>query len=68
MIIRQDSSNNATVDQNYYWMVIDDNTPKSSKIQLINKRDGVAMYGFLGKNKDLFTHWCPLPKFKETHD
>lgn len=66
--IKTDSSASAVVDQDYYWLPIDSNTPRACKLQLINKQAGVAMYGVLGYNNEdekFWTHWCPLPKFKE---
>ena len=50
-----------------YWIPIDENTPRSVKVQLLGK-GGVAVYGNVGSNADEhWTHWCPLPKLlKET--
>lgn len=66
--LQTDSSSSAVVDQSYYWLPIDSNTPRACKLQLINKQAGVAMYGILDYTsvEDMFwTHWCPLPKFKQ---
>ena len=48
-----------------YWIPIDENTPRSVKLQLLSKA-GVAVYGTYHGDK-FWTHWCPLPKLmKET--
>jgi len=63
--IKVTASGAAAVDQQYHWREIDDKTPRGAKIQLISKRYGVAQYGTIGTNVNFFTHWAPLPKFKE---
>jgi hypothetical protein len=35
----------ATIDRSYHWIPIDDSAPLGTKVQLINKRAGVATYG-----------------------
>ncbi len=55
----------AAVDRDYKWLPIDANTPRGVKLQLINKTAGVAQYGRLGTREDFFTHWAPLPTFKD---
>ena len=43
-----------------YWIPIDENTPRSVKLQLLGKGN-VATYGtYFGD--PFWTHWCPLPK------
>ena len=60
------SDGQAKVDPNYYWISIDKDTPIGSKIQLINKDAGVAIYGTISSHIDCwFTHWAPLPKFDD---
>ena len=54
----------AAVDQAYHWRQIDKDTPRGVKLQLINRRYGVAVYGTYQPGAP-FTHWAPLPKFKE---
>lgn len=54
----------AVVDPNYFWRPIDANTPRGAKLQLINKRLGVAVYGTYHGGSE-WTHWAPLPKFAE---
>lgn len=55
----------AAVDRQYYWRLIDDDTPRGTKLQLINRRDGVAQYGPIHGRVCHFTHWAPLPVFKK---
>ena len=60
-----DSTGTAAVAIDHYWIPIDENTPRSVKLQLLSKA-GVAVYGTYHGDK-FWTHWCPLPKLmKET--
>lgn len=60
------SDGSTSVDPTYHWLTIDKNTPIGSKIQLINKSAGVAIYGSISSHIDCwFTHWAPLPKFDD---
>lgn len=52
------------VDHSYHWQLITDQTPRGKKLQLINKNAGVATYGSLGTEPSFWTHWAPLPTFK----
>lgn len=64
-MIKTTSDGAATVDMTYFWRPIDNNTPRGTKLQLINRRDGVAHYGqFFGKDPH-WTHWAPLPTFEK---
>lgn len=55
------------VDREYYWRPIV-TCPVGVKVQLINRRYGVATYGqHTGKNC-WWTHWAPLPVFKKDND
>lgn len=54
----------ATVDRGIFWIPIDNNAPIGTKVQLINQRDGVAVYGHIRANDCPWTHWAPLPVFK----
>ena len=58
-----DSTRVAVVDDTYHWRKIDGNTPRGSKLQLINRGAGVATYGTLGTDPGHWTHWAPLPTF-----
>lgn len=49
------------------WQRITANTPRGIKLQLINRRDGVAMYG-LHRPGDEYTHWFPAPTFEDDED
>lgn len=53
------------IDREYHWQLIDNNTPRGVKLQLINESAGVAVYGRLGTVEEFFTHWAPLPTFKD---
>jgi hypothetical protein len=59
-----DSTGAAAVDPNYFWLPIDENTPRNVKLQLIGK-SGVAMYSTYNGKDEFHTHWAPLPKFKK---
>lgn len=60
-----DSTRFAVVDTLYHWRPIDASTPRGSKLQLINRSAGVATYGSLGTDPCHWTHWAPLPTFKD---
>lgn len=46
----------------YYWLPLDQNTPRGVKLQLLNI-GGVAVYGnYNGVTTTGFTHWAPLPR------
>jgi hypothetical protein len=51
------------VDPLRFWQPITAQTPLGVKMQLINRRSGVAVYGTLAAGNTWFTHWAPLPKF-----
>ena len=54
------------VDTTYFWIPIHEVAPmSSSKIQLINKEAGCASYGTLASAPGFWTHWAPLPKFRD---
>lgn len=55
----------AAVCTDYHWLPIDANTPRGVKLQLINKRYGVATYGQIFSDNCFWTHFCPLPTFKK---
>jgi hypothetical protein len=59
-----DSTGAAAVDHNYFWLPIDEHTPRNVKVQLIGK-SGVAMYGTYNGRDTFHTHWAPLPKFRK---
>lgn len=54
----------AAVSQDYFWQPIE-TCPRGVKVQLANKRAGVAVYGIHTDKDTHFTHWAPLPKFKQ---
>ena len=53
----------AVIDPSYHWQPIS-TAPLGKKIQLINEKAGVAVYGSVNPlNEQFFTHWAPLPTF-----
>jgi hypothetical protein len=50
------------IDLLYHWQPIGPNTPRGVKLQLVNKRDGVAYFGLYNGGAQA-THWAPLPTF-----
>ena len=65
MSIKETTDKVATVDTEYHWRPIDENTPLGTKVQLINRRYGVATYGQVYSSDTFWTHWAPLPTFKK---
>jgi hypothetical protein len=63
--IRINSDRSAAVDHSYNWRPIDKHTPRGVKLQLINRTAGVAIYGQIQTTETFFTHWAPMPKFKD---
>ena len=58
-----DSTGAAAVATDYYWIPIDENTPRGVKLQLLGK-GGVAHYStYHGASH--WTHWAPLPKRRD---
>jgi hypothetical protein len=53
----------ALIDRGYHWRPVDSSTPRGSKVKLINRWSGVAIYGTIGSHEKFFTHWAPLPTF-----
>jgi hypothetical protein len=61
-----DNTQVALTDKRYHWREIGPDTPRGSKVQLIHRWSGVAIYGTIGSNeKKFFTHWAPLPTFMD---
>ena len=65
MSIKTTNDHAATVDSLYHWRPIDKDTPRGTKLQLINQRSGVATYGQLFGSDSFWTHWAPCPTFKK---
>lgn len=63
MSIKPTNDRAAVVDTSYHWRKIDDDTPRGTKLQLINRRANVAAYGPLFGSDSFWTHWAPLPTF-----
>ena len=51
----------AAVAVDYYWIPIDENTPRGVKVQLLGQ-GGIANYGLWNGKDSFYTHWAPLPK------
>lgn len=45
----------------YFWLPINEYTPRGVKLQLLSK-GGVACYGHWDGKNSFWTHWAPLPK------
>jgi hypothetical protein len=63
--VTQTTDRAAVVDKGYHWRLIDERTPRGTKLQLVRRDAGVALYGVLGSDNDFFTHWAPLPTFED---
>jgi hypothetical protein len=56
----------AAVDIGNHWRDAKEYPPPlSAKMLLIDKRLGIAVLG-AWRDSDGWTHWCPLPTFKES--
>lgn len=54
----------AAVAPNIHWLPITKDTPVGTRMQLVDKSQGVA-YIRTHFTDDGFTHWHPLPTFKK---
>lgn len=61
----RDNTHVALIDKGYHWNLIDAQSPHGSKAQLVNRRYGVAIYGSINARDRFFTHWAPLPTFRD---
>ncbi len=61
----KDSSDSAVVDRGYHWLPVDENAPRAKKVQLIHRPSGVATTGYLTSGNNWWTHWAPLPTFRD---
>lgn len=59
------SDKTACIDKGYHWRKITKDTPLAGKKQLINRNAGSATTGYLRANEEFFTHWAPVPTFKD---
>jgi hypothetical protein len=61
---RLSTDHSTVVDSAYHWISVDDiPPPMGPKLQLINKYNGVAVYGNWAPG-GYWTHWAPLPTWK----
>lgn len=65
MTVKPTHNKAAIVDTEYHWRPIDERAPIGTKVQLINRRYGVAIYGNIRSGDHSFTHWAPLPSFSK---
>lgn len=64
MSIKPTNDGAAVVDTNHFWIPIHEQKPPiGAKVLLINRAAGVALLGVY--QRDFFTHWSPLPRFKD---
>jgi len=64
--IKLTSDGAAVVDTLNKWIKINPGSPRGSKLQLIDRKSGVAQYGVLdAHNKFGYTHWAPCPTFEK---
>jgi hypothetical protein len=61
------SAKTVAVDREYHWRPIA-TCPVGVKVQLINRRYGVAVYGEYRSKERFWTHWAPLPVFRKDED
>jgi len=64
---RRSSDGAALIDPVATWVEISDENqpPAGVKMQLINKKLGIATIGTYDKEKSDFTHYAGLPKFED---
>lgn len=60
-----DATRVALTDPGYHWQPINAATPRGVKMQVINRYAGVAVQGSVGSKESYFTHWAPLPTFRD---
>lgn len=48
-----------------FWQPINTDTPRGVKLQLISKSAGVAQFGLWDGKDPFWTHWAPLPKWRD---
>lgn len=51
----------AAVDPDYFWLDIDENTPRGVKLQLLTEH-GIALHGKYNLGDTDIVGWTPLPK------
>lgn len=62
--IKKTSDGAAVVNTELHWIPVSEVPPPSGKLQLIDQRFGVAVYGNYSKSQG-WTHWQALPTFKK---
>lgn len=51
-LVTINASRTAAVNQGFYWIPVDENTPTGVKLQLINRKLGVATFGHYYKGSE----------------
>ncbi len=65
----QVKDNEVAVSKDIFWLPIDADTPRNVKVQAISRaRSGIAQYAEIRTNETWYTHWHPVPKFKDAVD
>ena len=64
MNFKLNADKTAAVALDTYWIPIDENTPVGVKMQLINRKFGIATTGIYRTGHG-WTHWYPVPRFKD---
>lgn len=66
---RYSSDRAALVDDKVHWRKIADDPPANgAKVQLINRKAGVAHYGVYSTSDTFYDYWAPLPVFKDERE
>lgn len=64
--IKVSQTKSAAVNTEVFWLsVVSYPPPTGVKLQLINSKYGVAVYGNWSPKDTFWTHWQGLPKFKD---
>jgi hypothetical protein len=65
--LRRSSDGAALIDPTSVWVEISDENqpPAGVKMQLINKKLGIATIGFYEKESNQFSHYAGLPIFQD---
>lgn len=65
MSVKVNAARSAAVNQNTFWISVDETPPPAGvKLLLINRANGVACLGTYTARHQ-WTHWQGLPKFEE---
>ena len=62
---KQDNTQKALVDPEYFYEPITEDSPFGKKVILARKDAGVATTGTLLRSEKFFDHYAPLPVFRK---